>query len=38
MNIQNNYESPAMEVLYVLVEQGFAGSDDGNQLPSWDII
>ena len=38
MNIQNNYESPAMEVLYVLVEKGFEGSDKENQLPSWDII
>jgi len=36
--MNNNYESPTMEVFYVLVEQGFVGSDDGNQLPSWDII
>lgn len=34
----NDYESPMIEVIYAIVEKGFAGSDTGNQLPSWDII
>ena len=36
--MNNNYDSPTMEVLYVLVEKGFEGSDKENQLPSWGII
>ncbi len=36
----NIYISPELEVLEVLVEQGFEGSDDegGMGLPGWNII
>lgn len=36
--MEKTYESPVMEVVWVIVEKGFAGSDSGNQLPNWDII
>jgi len=39
-NIQSvsSYIPPMLTVIEVVVEHGFAGTNGGNQLPSWDII